>query len=89
LAHRVVGVVMAYINKDDAHLMGKNPYTNSKIEPLKSALYMFLGTLLFVILIGWFIFLFWAIWLIVRCGQRLWKAPCEERAVENPTSWLF
>jgi uncharacterized membrane protein len=52
------------------------------------AFYMFLGTLLFVILIGWFIFLFWVIWLIVRSVKGM-KALDEERPVENPTSWFF
>jgi uncharacterized membrane protein len=84
----IVGVVMAYINKDDAPEWLKTHYQFQIRTFWIGAFYMFLGTLLFVILIGWFIFLFWVIWLIVRAVKGM-KALDEERAVENPTSWLF
>jgi|TARA_R110002167_G_scaffold31464_28_gene103351 uncharacterized membrane protein len=84
----IVGVVMAYINKDDAPDWLKTHYQFQIRTFWIGAFYMFLGTLLFVILIGWFIFLFWVIWLIVRSVKGM-KALDEERPVENPTSWFF
>ncbi|WP_076419666.1 DUF4870 domain-containing protein [Colwellia sp. UCD-KL20] len=84
----VIGVVMAYVNKDDASQWLKTHYQFQIRTFWIGALYMFLGSLLSLVLIGWFILLFWVVWLIIRSVKGL-KALDSNRAIENPTSWLF
>ncbi|XPF94449.1 DUF4870 family protein [Colwellia sp. RE-S-Sl-9] len=84
----VIGVVMAYVNKDDASQWLKTHYQFQIRTFWIGALYMFLGSLLSLVLIGWFILLFWIVWLIIRSVKGL-KALDSNRAIENPTSWLF
>ena len=84
----VIGVVMAYVNKDDASQWLKTHYQFQIRTFWIGALYMFLGSLLSLVLIGWFILLFWVVWLIIRSVKGL-KALDSNRAIENPTSWFF
>jgi uncharacterized membrane protein len=41
-----------------------------------------------VILIGWFVLLFWMVWLIIRSVKGM-KALDQEKAIDNPTGWFF
>lgn len=84
----VIGVVMAYINKDDAPDWLKTHYQFQIRTFWIGALYLFLGSILSLILIGWFILLFWAVWLIIRSIKGM-KALELEKQIENPTRWLF
>jgi uncharacterized membrane protein len=84
----IIGVVMAYINKDDAPEWLKTHYQFQIRTFWIGALYLILGALLVVVIVGWFILLFWTIWLIIRCVKGL-KAIDAEVAIENPKSWLF
>ncbi|MEO9945958.1 hypothetical protein [Paraglaciecola sp.] len=84
----IVGVVMAYINKDEAPEWLQTHYQFQIRTFWIGALYMFLGSILSIILIGWFIILFWVVWLIIRSVKGL-KALELEKAIDNPTSWFF
>ena len=84
----IVGVVMAYINKDDAPAWLKTHYQFQIRTFWIGALYIFLGSILSLILIGYFVILFWVVWLIIRSVKGI-KALDAEVAVENPKSWFF
>jgi len=84
----IVGVVMAYINKAEAPEWLKTHYQYQIRTFWIGALYMLLGSILSIILIGWFILLFWVVWLIIRSVKGM-KALESEKAIENPTSWFF
>jgi len=84
----IVGVVMAYINKDDAPAWLKTHYQFQIRTFWIGALYIFLGSILSLILIGYFVILFWVVWLIIRSVKGI-KALDAEIALENPKSWFF
>ena len=84
----IIGVVMAYINKDDAPEWVQTHYQFQIRTFWIGALFIFLGSILSVILIGWFLLLLWVVWLIVRSVKGM-KALDEEKAIDNPTSWFF
>jgi uncharacterized membrane protein len=84
----IVGVVMAYINKDDAPEWLKTHYQFQIRTFWIGALFMILGGILSIILIGWFVLLFWVVWLIVRSIKGI-KALDSEQAIENPKRWFF
>lgn len=84
----VVGVIMAYINKDDAPDWLKTHYQFQIRTFWIGALFMFIGAILSVVVIGWFVLLFWVVWLIVRSVKGI-KALDSEKAIENPTRWFL
>lgn len=84
----IVGVVMAYINRNDAPEWLKSHYDFQIRTFWIGALYMFVGILLSLILIGYLILLFWMVWLIVRCVKGM-KYLDERQAHPNPSGWMF
>ena len=79
---------MAYINKDDAPEWVQTHYQLQIRTFWIGALFIFLGSILSVILIGWLLLLFWVVWLIVRSVKGM-KALDEEKAIDNPTRCFF
>ncbi|GAC13687.1 DUF4870 family protein [Aliiglaciecola lipolytica] len=84
----IIGVIIAYINKNDAPDWLQTHYRFQIRTFWIGALYIVIGSILSLILIGWLVILFWIIWLIIRCAQGI-KALDANRAIENPTSWFF
>ncbi|MBA6346577.1 hypothetical protein [Colwellia sp. BRX8-9] len=84
----IIGVVMAYINRDEAPKWLKTHYQFQIRTFWIGALFIFLGSVLSVILIGWFVLLFWMVWLIIRSVKGM-KALDQEKAIDNPTGWFF
>lgn len=84
----LVGVIMAYIYRGDAPDWLKSHYQFQVRTFWIGFLYMILGSLLSVVVVGYFILLFWLIWLIVRCIKGL-KQLDKNEAMPNPTSWMF
>lgn len=84
----IIGVIMAYINKDESPDWLKTHYQFQIRTFWIGLLLMFLGTILSIMLIGWFIFLFWVVWLVIRCIKGM-KNLDLEKPVDNPTSWMF
>ena len=56
-----------------------------KIKP-KFSIIFFIGSILSLILVGWFVLLFWVLWLIIRSVKGL-KALDQNLAIEEPTRW--
>lgn len=83
----VIGLVMAYINKGTDSFLDSHYQFQIRTFWI-GLLYVFIGVLTFAAVIGWFILLFTAIWLIIRCVKGL-KFLNEKKPVPDPTSWMF
>lgn len=84
----IIGVVVAYIHKADAPEWLKSHYQFQIRTFWIGFLFIFLGTVLSLILVGWLLLAFWFIWLIIRCIKGL-QAVDREEAYPNPTTWMF
>jgi uncharacterized membrane protein len=84
----LIGVIMAYINKSDAPEWLKTHYQFQIRTFWIGFLFLAIGAITSVVLVGWFIILFWVIWLIVRCVKGM-KALDQQQAHPNPTGWFF
>jgi uncharacterized membrane protein len=84
----VIGVIIAH-----AQSGGPDPVLNSHYQfQIRTfwigLLYVVVGTVLTLVLIGWAILLWWFIWSLVRCVKGV-LALNENRAIPNPASWMF
>lgn len=84
----IIAVIMAYVNKDDENSWLQSHYRFQIRTFWIGLLYIFLGTLLFKVLIGYLIFIFVFFWLIIRCAKGL-KQLENAQPVKNLESWLF
>ncbi len=84
----IIGVIMAYINKSDAPEWLQSHYRFQIRTFWIGVLYMIIGVILSLALIGYLIILFWVIWLIVRCIKGM-KTLDNKQAHPNPTGWMF
>ena len=84
----IIGLVMAYINRDDAPDWLKTHYRFQIRTFWIGAMYLFIGVLFAQFIIGLFILLFWLLWLIVRCAKG-YKYLDREQAHPDPAGWLF
>ncbi|MFT5812644.1 MAG: putative membrane protein [Psychroserpens sp.] len=51
-------------------------------------LFLFIGSILSIFLVGWFVLMFWVVWLIVRCAKGM--KSLEDRVDHlNPAGWFF
>ncbi len=84
----LIGVIMAYVNKQDDHSFIQSHYQFQIRTFWIGLLYAFIGALLTLILIGWLLLLFYVVWLIIRCVKGF-KYLSEQQPIPNPTSWMF
>lgn len=84
----VVGVVMAYIARDEAPDWLKTHYANQINIFWKALVYVIVSTVLCIILIGFLLLLLTLIWYIVRIAKGL-QALSKGEPVPNPESWGF
>jgi uncharacterized membrane protein len=84
----LIGLIMAYINKNEEDNFLQSHYQFQIRTFWIGLLYMFIGGLLTIIVIGWLMILFYIIWLIIRCVKGL-KYLSKKQPVPNPTSWMF
>ncbi len=84
----IIAVVMAYINKDEAPDWLKSHYQFQIRTFWIGALYILIGAMLSIVLIGYLVLMFWLVWLIVRSVKGM-KALDQEQAHPNPTGWMF
>lgn len=84
----LIGVVMAYVNRGDAPEWLAEHYRFQIRTFWIGGLYLFLGGLLSLFIIGYVILLFWAIWLIVRCAKGI-QTLDRRLPPSNLESWLF
>jgi len=84
----IVGVVMAYINRGDAPEWLKSHYQFQIRTFWIGGLYILIGVILAMVIIGYLIILFWVVWLIIRCVKGM-KSLDQKEAHPNPTGWMF
>ena len=84
----IAGLVVAYIEKDKAPEWLKTHYQYQIRTFWIGLLYFFIGFLLLIVIIGWFILIFNVVWLIVRMVKGL-QALENKKEIENPTTWMF
>ncbi len=84
----IVGVVMAYMNRDEAPDWLKSHYQFQIRTFWMSILIAFVGIVLTFVIIGIFILMFWYVWLIMRCVKGM-KYIDNQQPHPNPTTWMF
>jgi len=85
----LVGVVMAYMAKDEAPDMLKTHYHNHINIFWKALAYGVLGAVLLVFLgLGLLVWLAVAVWIIIRIVKGM-QALAKDEAIENPGSWTL
>ncbi len=84
----LVGLVMAYVNKDDAPEWLKTHYRFQIRTFWISLLYVVIGFASLFIVIGWFVLLFTLVWFVVRCVKGM-KYVGRKEAYPNPAGWMF
>ena len=84
----LIGVVMAYVNKADAPEWLQSHYQFQIRTFWIGLLYLVIGGILSIILIGWLVILFTIVWIVIRCTKGM-KALDAQQAHPNPTGWMF
>lgn len=84
----IVGIVLAYINIDDAPDWLKSHYRFQIRTFWIGALYLVLSGLLWIVLIGYLILVFTMIWIIVRCAKGI-KYVNRQQEYPNVSGWMF
>ena len=84
----LVGVIMAYVNKDQAPEWVQSHYRFQIRTFWIGLLYGFIGALLCLVAIGFFVLLFVAVWLILRCVKGLMMLE-KQQPVANAGTWFW
>lgn len=84
----LVGVVVAYIYRKDADDWLASHYRFQIRTFWMFVLFSVIGGMSTIVFVGWFVLVFAAVWLIVRCVIGV-KGLGERQSIENPASWLF
>ena len=84
----LVGVIMAYMNQAAADDTLKTHYRFQIRTFWIGLLYLVVGALLTIVLIGYLVILFYLVWLIIRCVKGM-QALDLGQPVANPTTWMF
>lgn len=84
----MIGVVLSYIYKSEAPEWMQSHYQFQIRTFWIGALYMLVGTLLSIVLIGYLVLLFWWVWLAVRSIKGM-RAFDRGQAHPNPKGWMF
>ncbi|WP_294947159.1 hypothetical protein [Sulfurivirga sp.] len=75
----LVGIVMAYVKRKEAAGTWLESHYRFQIATFwYGLLYMVVGAITSAFIIGWFVILWWLIWLIVRCVRGLDKLGKQE-----------
>lgn len=84
----IVGVIMAYVYRGEAPDWLRSHYRFQIRTFWIGLLYVVLGMLLSVVLIGFLLLLFWLIWLILRCVKGMQQLERREPITDIET-WLW
>ena len=84
----IAGLIMAYVNRDDAVDWLKSHYQFQIRTFWIGAMYLFIGVLLSQFIIGLLVLLFFLLWLIVRCARGI-KYLDRREAYPDPAGWMF
>ncbi len=84
----LVAVVIAYVNRDEGPQWLRSHYQFQIRTFWIGLLYLVVGSVLSLVIIGWFMLLFSLVWIIVRCIKGL-KLLDSQQAHPEPLSWFF
>ena len=84
----IIGLVMAYINKNDAPEWLQSHYQFQIRTFWIGLLYGLVGAVLSLAFIGFAVLLFTLVWWIIRCIKGL-QALDKKEVHANPESWMF
>jgi uncharacterized membrane protein len=84
----IIGVVIAYMNKDQAPDWLKSHYVYQIHTFWKLLLYGVISSLLTVVLIGFLLLLVLLVWYIMRCVRGL-SAVARREPIADPAAWGF
>jgi len=84
----VIGLVIAYVNIDGADPLLRSHYQFQIRTFWIGLLYLVVGAVLCLIVIGIAVLAWWFIWTLVRCVKGV-LALNENRPIAYPTSWMF
>lgn len=84
----IVGVVIAYVNKDDAPDWVRSHYQFQIRTFWIGGLFILIGSVTAMVLVGYLVLLAWVIWLIIRTIKGM-KYLGKGEAHPNPTTWGF
>jgi uncharacterized membrane protein len=84
----IVGVVMAYINKNEAEDWVKTHYRFQIRTFWIGFLYSIISGLLVVVFIGYLLLVLVIVWFIIRCVKGLSYLD-KKQPYPNPETWLF
>lgn len=84
----LIGVIMAYVYRDSGPDWVKSHYRLQIRTFWIGLLYCAIALVTVVIVIGWFVLLFYFVWLIVRCVKGM-KLLSSGAAYPNATTWLW
>ena len=84
----VIGLVIAYVNIDGADPLLRSHYQFQIRTFWIGLLYVVVGAVLCLIVIGFAVLAWWFIWTLVRCIKGV-LALNESKPIANPTSWMF
>jgi uncharacterized membrane protein len=84
----IIGVIMAHIQLDTADPMLATHYRFQIRTFWIGLLYLVVGTVLWVVVIGWAVLAWWFIWSLIRNIKGV-LALNERRPIADPTSWMF
>ena len=84
----IIGVIVAYVNKDDGPEWLQSHYRFQIRTFWMGFVFLLVGSILSVILIGWLVLLFWLVWLIIRCVKGLKQLELQQ-PVQDEKTWMF
>jgi uncharacterized membrane protein len=84
----IIGLIMAYINKDDAPEWLQSHYQFLIRTFWIGLLYGVISIILMAVAIGFILILAVLVWFIIRCVKGM-KLLDEGKPHPNPTSWMF
>ncbi len=84
----LIGVIIAHVKVGDADPLLRTHYQFQIRTFWIGILYLAIGVVLTVVVIGILVLLWWFIWSLVRNVKGL-LALNENKPIQNPTSWMF
>jgi uncharacterized membrane protein len=84
----LVGVIIAHVEVGKADPLLRSHYQFQIRTFWIGLLYLAIGIILCMVVVGVFVLLWWFIWTLVRCIKGV-LALNEGKPVERPTSWMF
>lgn len=84
----IVGVIIAYVYHDNAPDWLRTHFRFQIRTFWIGAVYLAVGSILTLLLIGYLVLLFWAVWLVIRCVKGIQTLDSDE-PITNVERWSF